>query len=137
MSSSKLSRKYDSGCSSDPDFLSIPDPRFRGSKRIRIRNTGCLFLIGYYICFRYLNDIDYDVQYGGLGVTPLPLHGQVRPIKVEQQEQGEGGWGADTALSTTPPILRRRARKREADDSEVRPWIIFPEMHTQPSVAIK
>ncbi len=77
-------------------------------------------LITGHVCFRYLNDIDYDVQYGGLGVTPLPLHGQVRPIKVEQQEQE---W-ADTTLSTTPPILRRRARKREADDSEVRPWLI-------------
>jgi hypothetical protein len=73
---------------------------------------------------RYLNDIDYDVQYGGLGVTPLPLHGQVRPIKVEQQEGGWTSSSLDTsheaaALSTTPPILRRRPRKREADDSEV------------------
>jgi hypothetical protein len=84
-----------------------------------------LLITGHVFFLRYLNDIDYDVQYGGLGVTPLPLHGQVRPIKVEQQEQeGGGGWGADTTLSTTPPILRRRARKREADDSEVRPWLI-------------
>ena len=58
-------------------------------------------------------------------MTPLPLHGQVRPIKVEQG--GEGGWSSsslDTSheailSSTTPPILRRRPRKREADDNEV------------------
>ena len=64
------------------------------------------------------------MQYGGLGVTPLPLHGQVRPIKVEQG--GEGGWSSsslDTSheailSSTTPPILRRQPRKREADDNE-------------------
>jgi len=38
---------------------------------------------------KYLNDLDCEQQYQGLGVAPLPLHGQVRPIKVEQQEASE------------------------------------------------
>ena len=72
--------------------------------------------------FRYLNDLDYDLHYGGLGVTPLPLHGQVRPIKVEQDtwnSMDSNDEHSSHNISSTPPILRRRARKREADDHEV------------------
>lgn len=55
-------------------------------------------------------------------MTPLPLHGQVRPIKVEQQDT----WNSIDSnedqsahnVSSTPPILRRRPRKRESDDHE-------------------
>lgn len=66
---------------------------------------------------KYLNDLDYaEFQYNSLGVSPLPLHGQVRPIKVEQDT-----WHTATeeqnVSATTPILIRRRPRKREADDS--------------------
>ena len=76
---------------------------------------------------RYLSDFDGDQQYQGLGVAPLPLHGQVRPIKVEQ-DQDPGLWSGHhtvndenhpSNLSSTPPILRRRNRKREAEDDKL------------------
>ena len=77
---------------------------------------------------RYLNDLDCEQQYQGLGVAPLPLHGQVRPIKVEQQEASEANqWtqhqphdeNHPSNLSSTPPILRRRGRKRDAEDDKI------------------
>ena len=75
-----------------------------------------------YVLFRYLNDLDYDLHYGGLGVTPLPLHGQVRPIKVEQDtwnSMDSNDEHSSHNISSTPPILRPKARKREAGDHEV------------------
>lgn len=64
---------------------------------------------------KYLNDMDCEQQYQSLGVAPLPLHGQVRPIKVEQPDT----WGQEERdLTSTPPILRRRGRKREAGEDE-------------------
>lgn len=75
---------------------------------------------------KYLNDLDCEQNYHSLGVAPLPLHGQVRPVKVEP-----GTWnnGEDQPteqhnqfqITSTPPILRRavarRPRiKREADN---------------------
>merc|ERR1719323_60673 len=83
---------------------------------------------------KYLSDFDGDQQYQGLGVAPLPLHGQVRPIKVEQ-EQDPGLWsGHQTVndenhpsnLSSTPPILRRRNRKREAEDDKLDQFLRSP-----------
>ena len=73
--------------------------------------------------FRYLNDLDCDQQYNGLGVAPLPLHGQVRPIKVEQ-ESSELHWQIQDEnhpnnLSSTPPILRRKGRKRDAEEERI------------------
>ena len=60
-------------------------------------------------------------------MAPLPLHGQVRPIKVEQVEPE--GWHHSSMevndehhpsnLSSTPPILRRRGRKRDADEERL------------------
>ena len=53
-------------------------------------------------------------------MAPLPLHGQVRPIKVEQQEQEMWPQGQDpSSLTSTPPILRRRGRKRDAEDEKL------------------
>ena len=84
---------------------------------------------------RYLNDLDCEQQYQGLGVAPLPLHGQVRPIKVEQQEATEAThqWTQQqphdenhpSNLSSTPPILRRRGRKRDAEDDKLDQVNIF------------
>ena len=53
-------------------------------------------------------------------MAPLPLHGQVRPIKVEQ-ESSEMHWQIQDEnhpnnLSSTPPILRRKGRKRDAEE---------------------
>ena len=57
-------------------------------------------------------------------MAPLPLHGQVRPIKVEHDHD----WGHQQAandenhpsnLSSTPPILRRRNRKRDAEEEKL------------------
>ena len=59
-------------------------------------------------------------------MAPLPLHGQVRPIKVEQEQEmwPQGHQIQDTEsqhgnLNSTPPILRRRARKRDAEDEKL------------------
>lgn len=55
-------------------------------------------------------------------MTPLPLHGQVRPIKVEQDtwtSLDSNDEHSSHNISSTPPILRRKARKREAEDHEV------------------
>ena len=60
--------------------------------------------------------MDYDFQYGSLGVSPLPLHGQVKPIKVEQDTWHHNSTD-DHNISSTPILIRRRARKREADES--------------------
>ena len=55
-------------------------------------------------------------------MAPLPLHGQVRPIKVEQ-EQEQTVWSPmehhHDSLSSTPPILRRRARKRDLEEEKL------------------
>ena len=72
-----------------------------------------------YLCYcyrNYLTDMDYDFQYGSLGVSPLPLHGQVRPIKVEQDTWHHNSTDEHN-ISSTPILIRRRARKREADES--------------------
>jgi len=76
---------------------------------------------------KYLNDLDCEQQYHSLGVAPLPLHGQVRPIKVEQVEPE--AWHHSSMevndehhpsnLSSTPPILRRRGRKRDAEEERL------------------
>jgi len=71
---------------------------------------------------KYLNDIDYDFQYNSLGVSPLPLHGQVRPIKVEHQDiwidyRKKKDENQDNATSITPILIKRRPRKRECNDS--------------------
>ena len=59
-------------------------------------------------------------------MAPLPLHGQVRPIKVEQE--AEQLWpqpghhheeNTPSNLNSTPPILRRRGRKRDAEDEKL------------------
>ena len=70
---------------------------------------------------RYLNDLDCEQQYQSLGVAPLPMHGQVRPVKVEpptwhspDTNEDNGGHHGN---SSPPSILRRRARKRDADVS--------------------
>ena len=72
---------------------------------------------------RYLNDLDCEQQYQGLGVAPLPLHGQVRPIKVEAGAEQEAWQPHDdqhpSNLSSTPPILRRRGRKRDAEEEKL------------------
>ena len=72
---------------------------------------------------KYLNDLDCEHQYTALGVAPLPLHGQVRPIKVEQ-ENSEMHWQIQDEnhpnnLSSTPPILRRKGRKRDAEEERI------------------
>ena len=56
-------------------------------------------------------------------MAPLPLHGQVRPIKVEQ-ESSEMHWQIQDEnhpnnLSSTPPILRRKGRKRDAEEERI------------------
>ena len=60
-------------------------------------------------------------------MAPFPLHGQVRPIKVEQVEPE--AWHHSSMevndehhpsnLSSTPPILRRRGRKRDAEEERL------------------
>merc|ERR1712012_1015171 len=86
---------------------------------------------------KYLNDLDCEQQYQGLGVAPLPLHGQVRPIKVEQQEASEANqWtqhqphdeNHPSNLSSTPPILRRRGRKRDVEDDKIDQFLRSPNM---------
>ena len=70
---------------------------------------------------KYLNDFDTEAHYHSLGVAPLPLHGQVRPVKVEPE------WSTEPAnesqhpsnLTSTPPILRRRGRKREVEEEKL------------------
>ena len=60
-------------------------------------------------------------------MAPLPLHGQVRPIKVEQEPEQlwpQAGHHHETentqsSLNSTPPILRRRGRKRDAEDEKL------------------
>lgn len=60
-------------------------------------------------------------------MAPLPLHGQVRPIKVEQEPEQlwpQAGHHQETentqsSLNSTPPILRRRGRKRDAEDEKL------------------
>ena len=62
-------------------------------------------------------------------MAPLPLHGQVRPIKVEQEAEQlwpqpghhQPGHEENTPsnLNSTPPILRRRGRKRDAEDEKL------------------
>ena len=83
---------------------------------------------------KYLNELDCDQQYHGLGVAPLPLHGQVRPVKVEAGEEWAGQGGGEPAgdsLTSTPPILRRPKLGRTKQDREderldqVRPRIVF------------
>jgi hypothetical protein len=65
---------------------------------------------------KYLShDFDSDSAYQSLGVAPLPLHGQVRPVKVEPEWNTEG----DSGIASTPPILRRRGRKREPDEERL------------------
>ena len=76
-----------------------------------------------YGALRYLNDLDCEHQYNNLGVAPLPLHGQVRPIKVEQ-ESSDHHWQLQDEnhpnnLSSTPPILRRKGRKRDAEEERI------------------
>lgn len=71
---------------------------------------------------KYLNDIDYDFQYNSLGVSPLPLNGQIRPIKVEQQdiwiEQKVKKDDSQVDLNSTPILIKRRSRKRDYNDSD-------------------
>ena len=76
------------------------------------------------LCCRYLNDLDCEQQYNALGVAPLPLHGQVRPIKVEQESGEMHHWQMHDEnhphnLSSTPPILRRKGRKRDAEEERI------------------
>jgi len=85
---------------------------------------------------KYLNDLDCEQQYHSLGVAPLPLHGQVRPIKVEQVEPE--AWHHSSMevndehhpsnLSSTPPILRRRGRKRDAEEERLDQFLRSPNM---------
>jgi myb proto-oncogene protein len=79
---------------------------------------------------KYLNDFDSDGHYHSLGVAPLPLHGQVRPVKVEPEWQNEHSNDSQhpSNLSTTPPILRRRGRKREADEERLDQFLRSPNM---------
>lgn len=70
---------------------------------------------------KYLNDFDPEGHYHSLGVAPLPLHGQVRPVKVEPEWNNDAANDSQhaTNLSSTPPILRRRGRKREAEEERL------------------
>ena len=70
---------------------------------------------------KYLNDFDPEGHYHSLGVAPLPLHGQVRPVKVEPEWNNEPANDSQhpTNISSTPPILRRRGRKREAEEERL------------------
>jgi len=79
---------------------------------------------------KYLNDFESENQYHGLGVAPLPLHGQVRPVKVEPEWHSEQSNDSQhpTNLSTTPPILRRRGRKREADEERLDQFLRSPNL---------
>jgi len=81
---------------------------------------------------KYLNDLDCEQQYQGLGVAPLPLHGQVRPIKVEAGAEQEAWQPHDdqhpSNLSSTPPILRRRGRKRDAEEEKLDQFLRSPNM---------
>jgi len=79
---------------------------------------------------KYLNDFDTEAHYHSLGVAPLPLHGQVRPVKVEPE------WSTEPAnesqhpsnLTSTPPILRRRGRKREVEEEKLDQFLRSPNM---------
>ena len=70
---------------------------------------------------KYLNDFDTEAHYHSLGVAPLPLHGQVRPVKVEPEWNNEAANESQhpSNLTSTPPILRRRGRKREVEEEKL------------------
>ena len=70
---------------------------------------------------KYLNDFDTEAHYHSLGVAPLPLHGQVRPVKVEPEWSNEPANESQhpSNLTSTPPILRRRGRKREVEEEKL------------------
>jgi len=79
---------------------------------------------------KYLNDFDPEGHYQSLGVAPLPLHGQVRPVKVEPEWSSEPANDSQhpSNLSSTPPILRRRGRKRDADEEKLDQFLRSPNM---------
>merc|ERR1719278_716202 len=79
---------------------------------------------------KYLNDFDTEAHYHSLGVAPLPLHGQVRPVKVEPEWNNEAANESQhpSNLTSTPPILRRRGRKREVEEEELDQFLRSPNM---------